>query len=50
MATTNDDSLEESVIFIESKSPSYLHPSNINKSLYENHGSKPMGTTTYKYF
>jgi hypothetical protein len=36
VATTNGDSQGE--------------PSDKDKSLYENHRSKPMGTTTYKYY
>ena len=49
MATTNVNSLENPLISIESKTPLYLHPSIIDKYLYENHESKPMDTTTYKY-
>jgi hypothetical protein len=50
VATTNGNSLGEPFISIESKTPSYLHLSDIHKYLHENHKSKPMGTTTYKYF
>ena len=50
MPTTNENSLGEPIIFVGSNTLSYLHPSDRDKSLYENHKSKPMGTTTYKYF
>ena len=43
MATTNSDSLGEPIIFVDSKTTSYLCPSNIDKSLYENHRYKSMG-------
>ena len=49
MVTRNGDSLAEPTISIECKTPPYLHPSIIDKTLHENHKSKPMGTTTYKY-
>lgn len=49
MTTTNGNSLVELVIPIESKASPFLHTSIIDKSLCENNGSKPMGTTTYNY-
>ena len=44
MATTNGDSWEEPVIFVKSKTPIYLHLSDKDNPLYENHKCKPVGT------